>query len=40
MATLMQVSPESIVKKKYRVKKKMEIETETELESILLNTPL
>lgn len=40
MATLMQVSPESIVKKKYRVKKKMEIETESELENILLNTPL
>ncbi len=40
MATLMQVSPESIVKKKYRVKKKMEIETEQELDSILLHTPL
>lgn len=40
MATLMQVSPETIVKKKYRVKKKMEIETEQELENILLNTPL
>lgn len=40
MATLMQVSPESIVKKKYRVKKKMEIESEQELDSILLHTPL
>lgn len=40
MSTLMQVSPETIVKKKYRVKKKMEIETEQELENILLNTPL
>jgi tetratricopeptide (TPR) repeat protein/DNA-binding CsgD family transcriptional regulator len=40
MATLMQISPETIVKKKYRVKKKMGIETESELESILLNTPL
>jgi len=38
MAMLMQVSPESIVKKKYRVKKKMKIDTEQELESILLNT--
>lgn len=40
MATLMQVTPETIVKKKYRVKKKMDIESESELESILLNTPL
>ena len=40
MATLMQVTPETIVKKKYRVKKKMDIENESELESILLNTPL
>jgi tetratricopeptide (TPR) repeat protein/DNA-binding CsgD family transcriptional regulator len=40
MATLMQISPETIVKKKYRVKKKMGIETESELESILLNTAL
>lgn len=40
MATLMQVSPETIVKKKYRVKKKMGIESEPELESILLNTAL
>ncbi|MHA3789788.1 hypothetical protein ACX0HA_16395, partial [Flavobacterium hauense] len=40
MATLMQVSPETIVKKKYRVKKKMGLETESELENILLNTPL
>ncbi|MCO6148141.1 tetratricopeptide repeat protein [Flavobacterium sp. NRK1] len=40
MAMLMQVTPESIVKKKYRVKKKMGIETESELENILLNTPL
>ena len=40
MAILMQVSPESIVKKKYRVKKKMKIDTEQELETILLNTSL
>lgn len=40
MATLMQVSPETIVKKKYRIKKKMGIETEQELENILLNTSL
>lgn len=40
MATLMQVSPETIVKKKYRVKKKMGLETEYELENILLNTAL
>ncbi|PZR19043.1 MAG: hypothetical protein DI539_15330 [Flavobacterium psychrophilum] len=40
MAALMQVAPETIVKKKYRVKKKMKIETEAELESILLNTSL
>lgn len=40
MATLMQVSPETIVKKKYRIKKKMGLETESELESILLNTAL
>lgn len=40
MATLMQVTPETIVKKKYRVKKKMGIETESDLENILLNTPL
>jgi DNA-binding CsgD family transcriptional regulator len=40
MATLMQVSPETIVKKKYRIKKKLGIETEQELENILLNTSL
>lgn len=40
MALLMQVSPESIVKKKYRIKKRMEIEGEQELENILLKTSL
>lgn len=40
MATLMQVSPESIVKKKYRIKKRMGIESEQELDNILLHTQL
>lgn len=40
MALLMQVSPESIVKKKYRIKKRMGIESEQELENILLKTSL
>lgn len=40
MATLMQVSPESLVKKKYRIKKRMGIESEQELDSILLHTQL
>lgn len=40
MALLMQVSPESIVKKKYRIKKRMGIESEQELETILLGTSL
>lgn len=40
MATLMQVSPETIVKKKYRIKKKIGLEAESELENILLNTAL
>lgn len=40
MGMLMQVSPESIVKKKYRIKQRMQITTEQELESILSSTPL
>ena len=40
MALLMQVSPESIVKKKYRIKKRMGIENEQELENVLSNTSL
>ncbi|MNK10973.1 hypothetical protein D3C87_290070 [compost metagenome] len=40
MAVLMQVSPESIIKKKYRIKKRMGIETEKELENILSSIPL
>lgn len=35
IAMLMQVSPESIVKKKYRIKQRMEIQTEQELENAL-----
>ena len=35
IAMLMQVSPESIVKKKYRVKQRMEIQSEHELENAL-----
>ncbi|RZK65992.1 MAG: tetratricopeptide repeat protein [Pedobacter sp.] len=34
-AKLLQVSPESIVKKKYRIKKRMEIESEKDFETIL-----
>lgn len=40
MGMLMQVSPESIVKKKYRIKQRMQIASEQELESILSGTPL
>lgn len=39
MGMLMQVSPESIVKKKYRIKQRMQITTEQELENILSGTP-
>lgn len=40
MGMLMQVSAESIVKKKYRIKQRMQITTEQELESILSSVPL
>lgn len=39
MGILLQVSSESIIKKKYRVKKRMGIETEKELENILSDIP-
>jgi len=40
IALLMQVTPESIVKKKYRIKKRIGIESEQELETVLLSTSL
>lgn len=39
LAVFMQVAPESVVKKKYRVKKRMELDGDTELEQLLQDTP-
>ncbi len=37
IATLLQITPESVIKKKYRIKKKMNIENENDFEKVLQN---